>query len=153
MALYQTVFLRSTNAAYTHPNTDTDIHDDSIKRNAMRWISPKKTQVECFDQSDLKLRWTEVEHTGVGGLFQQQVQNNPGVFTVSIALKFWMFWISYTHAQTTLPQISNRSEARSATIRWLMSASNSSAQFRRQWQLLARWQTNMKITFDCAYIA
>ena len=39
----QTVFLRSTNSAYTqtHRQTDTHIHDDSIRRNAMRCISPK----------------------------------------------------------------------------------------------------------------
>ena len=34
-SLSQTVFLRSTNVAHTHT------HDDSIRRNAMRCISPK----------------------------------------------------------------------------------------------------------------
>ena len=46
--LSQTVFLRSTNAAYTqthrqtdtHTHTHTHTHDDSIRRNAMRCISP-----------------------------------------------------------------------------------------------------------------
>ena len=39
----QTVFLRSTNASYTHTDrqTDTHTHDDSIRRNAMRCISYK----------------------------------------------------------------------------------------------------------------
>ena len=43
MSLSQTVFLRSTNAAYTHTQTDrqTDTHDDIIRRNAMHCISPK----------------------------------------------------------------------------------------------------------------
>ena len=48
-SLSQTVFLRFTNAAYTHTDTQretdththTHTHNDSIKRNAMRCISPK----------------------------------------------------------------------------------------------------------------
>ena len=40
--LPQTVFLASTNAAYTHTDTHTHTHVDSNRRNAVRWISPKK---------------------------------------------------------------------------------------------------------------
>ena len=41
-------FLRSTNAAYTHRDTDTHTHDDSIRRNAKRCISPKNGQPVRF---------------------------------------------------------------------------------------------------------
>ena len=40
--LSQTVFPRSTNEAYTHTHIHTHTHDDSIRRNAMRCISPNK---------------------------------------------------------------------------------------------------------------
>ena len=40
-ALSQTVFLRFINAAYGHTHTHTHSPDDSIRRNAMRCISPK----------------------------------------------------------------------------------------------------------------
>ena len=47
--LSQTVFLRSTNEAHTHTDRQTDrhthTHDDSIKRNAMRCISPKNGSI------------------------------------------------------------------------------------------------------------
>ena len=49
--LSQTVFLRSTNAGHTHTHShkhthihthiDTQTHNDSVGRNAMRYISPK----------------------------------------------------------------------------------------------------------------
>ena len=40
-SLSQTVFMRSTNAAYTYTQTHTQTHDDSRRRNAIRCISPK----------------------------------------------------------------------------------------------------------------
>ena len=40
-SLSQTIFLASTNAAHTHTDTHTHTYDDSIRRNAMRCISPK----------------------------------------------------------------------------------------------------------------
>ena len=57
MSLSQTVFMRSTNAAYTqtdrHTHTHTDTHDDSIRRNAMRCISPKNRSMHLV-QNNIK---------------------------------------------------------------------------------------------------
>ena len=52
----QTVFLKSTNAAYTHTDRQTHTHphtdDDSIRRNAMRCISPKNDIIITSDSCD-----------------------------------------------------------------------------------------------------
>ena len=52
-SLSQTVFPRSTNAAYTHRQTDaqthTHTHDDSIRRNVMRAFRLKIKQIRFFN--------------------------------------------------------------------------------------------------------
>ena len=49
-SLSQTVFLSSTNAAYTHRQTHT--HHDNIRRNAMRWISPNNNNNQNYKNNN-----------------------------------------------------------------------------------------------------
>ena len=53
-SLSQTIFLRSTNAAYTDTNTQTD-----TRRNAMRCISPKTV---CKGQTRMVWKWNVVSY-------------------------------------------------------------------------------------------
>ena len=48
MSLSQTVFMTSTNAAYTYRQTHTDTDDDSTRRNAMRCILPNDESDACW---------------------------------------------------------------------------------------------------------
>ena len=72
MSLSQTVFLPSTNEAHTHTDrqTDTHTHDDSIRRNAMRYISPKMEA--CSGQ---RLWWSNL--ILIGKLLQTQTLGLP----------------------------------------------------------------------------
>ena len=93
----QTVFLASTNAAYTHRPTDT--HDDSVRRNAMRCISPKnEITYYHLDISNGYFIGCQCRKSWIWRLTTPKIMNsyisnnNKPIKVVSVKSLNWRFW-------------------------------------------------------------